>query len=481
MKKIILFIFLIISTFSFAQQNEAKSKAFYFSAQDAYTSKNYDGALSLLDKSIDAGGASNAYIEALKAKCYAGKKDWVQTKKTLETCYTYGPGDDILKDLSPIILQADTEYEKAIKAEQDRILAEQQAELQRIKEQQAAQQEAIKKEQDRIATAEEYYSVHYNLLQKYKKLQEGVPYLIKTKKITDLDSEKSIFIFYGDKYIIYTIPNIGYVKNLFKDNIAFDPSVGDDSMRRYVKHKSSYNGKTEAYFKRSPRYNNVFYSKNAMLWVGQQYTTFEDELYYYYYNKTTNSSYADDIDLYCDTDIKEDMGVYLNPYIKTGIISKYVNYDYIIDEDLKADYKSEGFKHIGVSQPAYNVEAHRETFSMLFPRKKVTYVMVDDNAKDRNSAQKYLYFEEQGVKTQYGLINYKSFQENAQGKLLSNIIGVNNDFKMYKYQFNNIFDVFNDTKDSSSTIFNFTNEEHRLPFEIITKIYGYFDKINLTQ
>uniref|UniRef100_UPI003A8E2182 hypothetical protein n=1 Tax=Corallibacter sp. TaxID=2038084 RepID=UPI003A8E2182 len=96
----------LLPLLSFAQQNEAKSKAFYFSAEDAYKANNYDDALGLLDKSIDAGGASNAYIEALKAKCYAGKKDWVNTKKTLETCYTYSPGDDVLKDLSPIILQA---------------------------------------------------------------------------------------------------------------------------------------------------------------------------------------------------------------------------------------------------------------------------------------------------------------------------------------------------------------------------------------
>lgn len=480
MKPLVL-LFLFICTISFGQQNEAKSKAFYFSAQDAFKSKNYEGALSLLAKSIDAGGASNAYIEALKAKCYAGKKDWVNTKKTLEDCYAYGPGDDILKDLSPIILQADAEYEKAIKAEQDRILAQQQAEMQRIKDQQTAQQEAIKKEQDRIARAKEEYTTAYSILQIYKKLKEGVPYLIKTKKITDLDSEKSIFIFYDDKYIIYTIPNIGYVKNLFKDNLAFDPSVGDDSMQRIVKHKNSSGGKSESYFKRSPQYSNVFFSKHGMLWIGKQYTTFEDELFYYYFNKNSNNSYADNIDLYCDTDIKEEMGIYLNPYIKTGKISKYVNYDYIIDEDLKADYKSEGFKQRDFFKPVYNIQAHRETFSMLFPRKKVTYVMADDNAKDNNSAQKYLYFEEQGVKTHYGQINYKSFQKNAQGNLLSNITGVNNDFKMSKEQFNRIFDSFNSTKDSSSTIEYFTNEDYRLSFEIITKIYGYFDKSNLTQ
>ncbi|MGJ8660615.1 MAG: hypothetical protein ACSHXL_01125, partial [Bacteroidota bacterium] len=57
-----LLLFLTISTVSFAQQNEAKSKAFYFSAQDAFKSKKFDDALGLLQKSEEAGGASNAYI-----------------------------------------------------------------------------------------------------------------------------------------------------------------------------------------------------------------------------------------------------------------------------------------------------------------------------------------------------------------------------------------------------------------------------------
>lgn len=262
-KKILTLLLLLVSFLSYSQQNEAKSKAFFFSAQDAFKSKKYDDALNLLDKSIEAGGASNAYIEALKAKCYAGKKDWVNTKQALEVCYTYNPGDEVLMDLSPIILQADTEYEKAIKAEQDRILAEQQAEMLRIQQEQEAQMAAIEKEQNRIKTANEAYKTAYYILQVYKKLKEGYPYLINTKKITDLDSEKSVFIFYGDKYIIYTIPNIGYVKNLFKDNLAFDPEVGDNAMQRFVKHKNSTGGKSESYFKRSPQYNNVFFSKRG--------------------------------------------------------------------------------------------------------------------------------------------------------------------------------------------------------------------------
>ena len=474
---VLITLLLFVSNISFAQQNEAKSKAFYFSAQDAFKSKKYDDALSLLQKSEEAGGASNAYIEALKAKCYAGKKDWVNTKQALELCYSYNPGDDVLKDLSPIILQADTEYEKAIKAEQDRMLAEQQAEMERLQQEQEAQMAAIKKEQERLAKAQAHYQDAYNYLNTFKKLKEGVPYLISTKTISQLDSEKSIFIFYGDEYIIYTIPNIGYVKNLFKDNIAFDPSVGDDSMQRYVKHKNSTGSKSESYFKRSPQYNNVFYKTNGLLWIGKQYTTFTDELYYYYYD--SNAA----IDLYCDTDIKEDFGIYLNPYIKTGKLKKVVNYNFIDDTDLKAEFKKYGFIQEDTSEPMVNIAAKRETFNMLFAAKKVTYVMVDDNAKDQNISQKYLYFEEKDVTMHYGAISYSNFKENAQNKLLNNITGVNNnvDSKISESMFNFIYSSITKLHSATTDTYIYRFPEFTEPFEIITELYGYFDKINLNK
>ena len=171
---IILLLLFIIPIISFAQQNEAKSKAFYFSAQDAYTSKNYDGALSMLDKSIDAGGASNAYIEALKAKCYAGKKDWVQTKQALEACYTFNPDNEVLKELSPIILQVDTEYEKAIKAEQDRMQAERDRQLATQQAEMEQLEQKRKKELEKIKLQEQERQAELARIEETKKLQLAV-------------------------------------------------------------------------------------------------------------------------------------------------------------------------------------------------------------------------------------------------------------------------------------------------------------------
>jgi hypothetical protein len=133
--------------------------------------QKYDDALSLLEKSEEAGGASNAYIEALKAKCFAGKMNWVNTKQVLELCFSYNPGDDVLKDLSPIILQADTEYEKAIKAEQDRIEAERNRQFAAQQAEMARLEKESEKELERIKLQEKTRQAELARIEETKKLQ----------------------------------------------------------------------------------------------------------------------------------------------------------------------------------------------------------------------------------------------------------------------------------------------------------------------
>lgn len=132
--KYYLFIFLSFLIFiGNAQNNEAKSKAYYFSAQEQYESKKYDSALSLLEKSEEAGGATNAYIEALRAECYVGKKDWGKAKKSLDKCFNMDPSNETLKRVSPLLLKVDEELNKEKEAEEKRILAERAAEEERLR------------------------------------------------------------------------------------------------------------------------------------------------------------------------------------------------------------------------------------------------------------------------------------------------------------------------------------------------------------
>lgn len=55
-------ILLMLAKTGFTQGNEAKAKAYYFSAETSFQNKNYTEALELLDKSEAAARSSNAYI-----------------------------------------------------------------------------------------------------------------------------------------------------------------------------------------------------------------------------------------------------------------------------------------------------------------------------------------------------------------------------------------------------------------------------------
>ncbi len=116
-----------------AQNNEIKSKAYYFTAKENYENKNYKAALQLLNKSEEIGGASNAYIESLKAQCHGAMENWIEANKALDKCYTFNPNNTILKELSPVILKVEEELEGAREAQRIRLAKEKKEEEARLK------------------------------------------------------------------------------------------------------------------------------------------------------------------------------------------------------------------------------------------------------------------------------------------------------------------------------------------------------------
>ncbi|MGJ8660617.1 MAG: hypothetical protein ACSHXL_01135 [Bacteroidota bacterium] len=505
---IILFVYLLISALSFAQQNEAKSKAFYFSAQDAFTSQKYDDALSLLEKSEEAGGASNAYIEALKAKCYAGKKDWVKTKQALEVCYSYNPDDDVLKDLSPIILRADTEYEKAIKAEKDRLeaernrqLAEQQAEmiemrniqqneLKKIEEKQKIEQ-LKQKEWNEKANA--YKPDALAFLESFKKLKEGYPYLLKSRSVTDMSTEKAYFIFYGDKYLIYYIPKMEIAQSLFKDNIStvFQDSISNAAKIKptgygveLVSYINSRGEKVEEYFKgkTSELYNNKGMVLEYNSGTKRKGETFTRRLYYSHLadniwrNSKSTVNYSKLLN-------RSNRALFIHPQIETGSIDKEINYKTLADEDLIAEFESYGFKQsLNKIYPTEVLNISRESLSVLVPVKEVTYKLVDENAEiigyRKRNRQRYFYEEVEHTMT-YGWQYYEGFEygNSFENNLTDNIVGVNNQYKMDKDTFISIFSDLNTPNDKYND-FNFgiyDNPDEKEIFELIILLD---DKIN---
>ena len=153
--KYLLFLLVLVQQFkvAHAQSNEAKAKAYYFTAQEQYEAQSYIKALDFLEKSEDAGGSSNAYIEALRAECYAKKQQWFKAKKALDKCYTMNPSNQTLKRVSPLILEIDHELDKEKEKNRQKLVADKKAEEERLIKLQNIEQERLRlqRENQRIA------------------------------------------------------------------------------------------------------------------------------------------------------------------------------------------------------------------------------------------------------------------------------------------------------------------------------------------
>ncbi len=104
---------------AFSQNNQAKSKAYYFSAETSFEKGDYTDALTLLEKSEKTGGGSNAFIEAMRVKSYAAQKQWEKANQALNKCYSFNPNNIVIKDLSSLMLKIDEGLERDKKREEE--------------------------------------------------------------------------------------------------------------------------------------------------------------------------------------------------------------------------------------------------------------------------------------------------------------------------------------------------------------------------
>lgn len=134
----------------------------------------------------------------------------MKAKNSLEKCYKYNPNNDILKELSPLIIKIDEEYDKAVAKEKQRILAEREAQRKKLEQE---KQEALKKSQ----LTSEIEPQAAKQITAFENLVEGKIYIYKPdKNITSSSSERSFFVFYGDKYLIIIVPSFSIASLLTK-------------------------------------------------------------------------------------------------------------------------------------------------------------------------------------------------------------------------------------------------------------------------
>lgn len=354
----------------------------------------------------------------------------------------------------------------AIKLEEEKKAedARKKAAAQKAREERAAKEARFKKEQEVAKYEPEIRSE----LSRIDKLVEGRVYLISSSKITSSNSEKSYFFCYGDRYVIVTIPDEQVVKRMNKSSLSFD-SNDAQSFSDYVtsvRVKSKY-GKTNYSFKKSIHYSNVFLggSGDDLLWHGQQYVNFDQDVHYYYY--TTK--------LHADIEMKEGYEKeYFMPYLQTGRLSRMVDYDFVVKDSLVEklrDYSFSDFKSTSSDKIKVKITPKGHT-SMLFVTKKIKYQLFDEGVTGSYSGGGYkytkgfLYFTPKSSSSHYAFIQHAGLTYKTSD-LLSKLKSVENSIEISKANFDSIFESYNEHHNDYRY---FTDSNYTLSYSLIQKI-----------
>jgi|GEM_PF-1557296 len=465
---LLLLLFLINTVFLVAQSGSDLAKAYYTRAESEYASNNYSSAIKNLDKAVEnLNGSSFAKIEYLYTQCYYKKNNHVEAQKHLKKYFDLKPDNNSTMYVEMINLT----LEITEKAEEER-----EAELARQKRERdkklAAQKLKSKKNNIAAVMLPEVKRIFHD----FSSLEEGRAYLVTYRKsLTSSKQEKAYFIFYGNKFIIYTIPSISVYEKLNKNTISFDgykANVGTDYLIS-AKLKPEYGDKRITYFKKGIHFSNVFLGGfgDELMWTsGTQNNEFDKTLYYYYYFNT----------MHCDIKLKDKFQKdYYNPYIETGTITKTVDYDFINDAEMEKKLRGAGFKN----KTSKNIDSPNlpkitlktdDNMKMLYPQKQVTYKFHDKvkNEYYVNGSEysgTYLYYRPKTSTSHYGFIQLDiSFSDKD---LFDAITGLDNSYILSSTYFESIWKTFSEDVGNGTSRY-FTSNEYTTPYWAIGKISG---------
>ncbi len=265
-------------------------------------------------------------------------------------------------------------------------------------------------------------------LKEFNELEAYTPYLIKNrKKLTNSPKEKQFLIFEENKYIAFIVPDVNLINGLQKDKIRYSTYLSGDKNENLIYAKKAASRK----YRKSVFNKNLGLSTDGsenLLLRGSAYGTFTQTLIYFYWNSYLHG----DFDIYGE--LKKEVR---NPYVETGNIEKWIEYDYVQNDSLLKALKKAGFKDL--KRKRNNPNGLKITFKpnrhvrMIFPAKTVTYQRGPEiwGESWKNGAKSKLgYFDCTPIEknTAYGYVQYAQHYDEAD--LLPNIKKMDSDYKM---------------------------------------------------
>src|SRR5690554_1438367 len=123
LKLIVLVVILLgsIHTKLYAQANADKAKAYYYSAENEYKSRNFSKAIEYCQQVEDLLGKTNARVEALRLRSYFDNGDTEKAKGSLKTFLSLNADESLVKSVSSYIVKIE-------EAEKERIRKKMEAE-----------------------------------------------------------------------------------------------------------------------------------------------------------------------------------------------------------------------------------------------------------------------------------------------------------------------------------------------------------------
>src|SRR5690554_1768915 len=120
MKKLGIFLLLLIFALSINAQNEnERAKAYYFAAEEQYSSRNYSKVIEYCGQIEELLGGTNARIEALRLKSYYNNGNTQRAKESLDLFLSLNADESLLKEMALYITKIEDAEKERIRKEKE--------------------------------------------------------------------------------------------------------------------------------------------------------------------------------------------------------------------------------------------------------------------------------------------------------------------------------------------------------------------------
>jgi TonB family protein len=497
-------VFIVFSAISMNAAFSQDAKQSYQNAIDAYTNNEIDNALSYLNIATSKLGKSNAVIENLKVKCYFELKDFDKAEKSLVSFYKYKAASHLVDEMKTYAAQIRKAKTSALKDEmllardKDNALykeAEQTFfldEIASIEEETSNKKKALVSVETKlkyVPLAEQLKGEIEKDLSIISKLENGKVYLLEMgSTLTRFTSEKKYIVLYGDKYIIFTIPDVAVLKALNKNTISFDSYNAATLARKdyslgWINSEKikTLNGKKEMSFLYIDNDKGLFIGGNGDDLIERTfYINYVDNYSFYYFFLGENLWVSVEDYLFNSKTYESTYTEFTNPIIETGTYKQTLDYNLLFDEGLLDMAKDNNVvnttlsnlnKPIGVS--AYlKPNGFRNVF---FVKKDIAYqpaskccqnlkLTEGDETLKRDG---YQYFTPASQKGFYSFLQVNNYYETKKTINLARYFRESDEaFYISESKFNSIYESF--SKNHGNGAFrNFTSESYTLPYDVM--------------